>query len=548
MKVIAAITADFEHTFLGLPARLETDLRGESIIRRTLKQLRRTPGLASIHLLVDKVQGAVARSAVGDLDVAINIHSAGPPPWRKYVASGRKWSLDGWRGGLAGTTVYDEFNHPWLLQALARQEKADAIVDVPAAAPLLDPQLLGQLIGYYQRIREETRLALVQSAPGLSAIMYHPELLAGLCGVSQPPGRSMAYRPDDPHHDAIHQPCWYAADATIAHGCGRCIADTGTSWARLEAILSELCPADTDQTPDALTVSRWLASNGQRLLGSLPREVEIETTTQDPLADSPLRPRGAALERHGEMDIEIFRRIIDELSTLDDRLIVLGGFGDPLLHPQWPEFIRYARKCGILGVALRTSGVHLDARAIDNLLECEPDVLNVLVDAATAATYRKIHGRDHFEQIIANVDQLCSVQYERQAPRPLIVCEMIKTHETMDEMEAFYDHWMRKTSSAVIAGPSNYAGQWPERSVVRMAPPTRFACMRLSGRAMVLADGRLTLCDQDFRGSAAAGSLRSQSLAELWTGGALADVRAGHIRGAWEELSLCCNCDEWHRP
>lgn len=548
MKTIAAIHADFERTFAGLPARLNADLRGETVLRRTVRQLRKTPGLASIHLMADAAQEAAARQAIEGLDVTLELHQAGSPPWARYVASGRKWSLDAWRGGLAGTTVYDEFTHPWLLDFLAKRESADAVVDVPAAAPLLDPALLGQLIDYFEKIRKDVRLGLVQSAPGLSAVIYQPGFLAHLAGNSQPPGRAMAYLPESPQNDAIHQPCWFAADATIAHAWGRCIADTSTAMTRVDRIIADLGLTDPGRTPDALAVSRWLLANRNTRFDALPAEVEIEITTDDPLAASTLRPRGPALQRSARMEFAVFQRIVDELAGCDDRLIVLGGFGDPLLHPQWPDFIRHARSRGILGVALRTTGVSLDAQAIEELTACEPDVINVLIDGASAGAYRTLHQADHYDQICANIEALCNVQQQRQLPRPLIACEMLKTPETMDEIEPFYDRWIARTASAVIAGPSHYAGTWPDRAVVRMAPPTRFACARLPHRAMVLADGRMTLCDQDYRGAHAIGSLQECGLAELWNGSALRNVREKHLTGNWDALLPCRDCDEWHRP
>jgi len=554
VKIIAALYADFDRTFLDLPSRLNTELRGESVIRRTLRQLRQTKGLAGVHLLADASQEATARSAVAGLDVQLEIHQAGAPPWRSYVASGRKWSLDGWRGGLAGTMVCDEFNHPWLLDSLVRREGADAVVDVPAAAPLLDPRLLERLVRQYQQVREEVRLALVQSAPGLSAVVYRPDMLASLAGVSHPPGRAMAYRPDDPQHDIIQQPSWLAVDEAIARASGRCIADTSTSLERLARLLDALAPGN-QAPPDALTISRWLLADRPGELDALPQEVEVEITTQDPLPDSPLRPRGRALKRTGEMSLELFKRLVDDLvggdadmSARDDRLLVLGGFGDPLLHPQWPEFVRYARHRGVLGMAMRTPAISLDASAIDTLLECDLDVLNVLLDAASPETYARAHQADHFDQIATNVERLCSVQQERRCPRPLIVCEMVKTRDSLDEIEPFYDRWMRKTGSAVIAGASHYSGQWPDRAVVRMAPPTRFPCLRLQNRAMVLADGRVTLCDQDFKGAHAVGSLHQSSLSALWRGAAWVNVRQNHALGHYHSLPLCRDCDEWHRP
>ncbi len=547
MKVIAAMVADFERSFLGLASTLNTELRGETVIRRTIQRLRAAGELASVHLLVDGAQEAVARAAVAGLEVTVETHHAGAPPWTPYVASGRKWSLDSWRGGLAGTTVFDEFAHPWLLEALARREGADAIVDLPSAAPLLDPARLDDLIRHFAKVQQDSRIALVQTAPGLSGIIYQPEFLGSLAGSSQPPGRIMSYRPDDPHRDVLLQSCLMTTDAVISHGWGRCIADTSTAMSRLERLLDDLSATGPDSAPGALDISRWLQAD-RNAPSELPREIEVEITTQDPLPNSRLRPRGAALGRAGEMSLETFRRVVDGLGGSNDRLLVLGGFGDPLLHPQWPQFVRYAREAGILGVAVRTTGVNLDAAATDTLLGLDVDVLNILLDAATAATYQRMHGADHFDRAVANIDQLCAVQHQRQCPRPLIVCEMIKTRESLDEMEPFYDRWVRKTASAVITGPSRYAGRWPDLAVMNMAPPGRRICSRLFSRTVILADGRMTLCDQDFAGTQAIGSVDQQPLGELWHAAGLAETRAGHLRSDYSALPLCSNCDEWHRP
>jgi hypothetical protein len=548
MKVIAAITADFDRTFLGLPSRLEHDLRGETVLRRTIRQARRAAGVHSVHLLVHAAQQARARAAVADLDVAVETHDAAPPPWLGYVGAARKWSLDGWRGGLAGTTVYDEFAHPWLLEALARRERADAVIDVPAAAPLLDPLLLDRLLRHYEGVRGEARVAIVQTAPGLSPIVYQPEMLANVAASGQPPGRAMSYRPENPQNDPIHQPCTCPTEAAISHGIGRCIADTASALGRLERMLAEPGIGDPERTPDAMWVSRRLLADRYPAWESLPRELEIEVTTRDPLDRSTLRPRGAALGRQADMPLDLFRRVVDDLAVCDDRLLVLGGFGEPLLHPHWPDMIRYARQRGVLGLAVRTTGVPLDEAAGHALLEAPADVLNVLLDAGTAATYRLFHDSDHYEAVLANIDRFCAVQHQRQGPRPLIVCEMVKTHETMDEMEAFYDRWIRKTGSAVIAGPSSYGGAYPDRAVVNMAPPTRSPCPRPFHRAMVLADGRVTLCDQDFRGVQAVGSIVDSGLAAIWQGSAAADARRRHLERCLDSLPVCRACNEWHRP
>jgi hypothetical protein len=545
MKVIAAIHADFEHGPLGTHSRLEEDLAGQTVIRRTIGRVLQASELASVHLVVHKSQESRAKAAIVGMEVAVETHEAAPVPWQSYVASARKWSLDAWRGGLGGTCVFDESLHPWVLEALAQRTGADGVVDVPAGAVLLDPAMLDAMIGHYQKVASEVRMTFTQSAPGLSAAVYAPALLGDLAKACQCPGRMMAYNPAEPRRDMIMLPCFYAPETDVRRAVGRCIADTGDGLARAAACLRE---CGDDDGPGAAAVSRWLLERWCAYVADLPSEVEIELTTQDPLADTTFRPRGSAVDRGGQMDTAAFDRLIGELAGRDDVRVVLGGFGDPLLHPEFGRCVRRCREAGVFGVAVRTTAVTLDEPAIEALMDARVDVINVLVDAATADTYRKVHRADYFDRVTANIDKLLDTHRRRQQPQPLVVCEMAKTHETMDELEPFYDRWMSRTGSAVIVGPSDYAGQWPDRAVMDMAPPTRRACERLFTRAMVLADGRMTVCDQDYLGKHAVGSVGEQSLSALWRGEAMAAVRRSHQAGTCDGMPLCRTCREWHRP
>lgn len=548
MKTIAVITADFEQGALGTRSRLRDELAGETILRRTCRQVLKSKRIASLHLAVDTSQAAVAEQAIAGLDVKLETHHAGNVPWQNYVRSARKWSMDAWRGGLGSTCIFDESIHPWLLEALAKREQADAAVDVPAAAPLLDPRFLDAMIEHYEGTSEDVRMAFTQSAPGLSVALYATSLLGDLVKAGQSPGRMMAYNPATPQRDMIMLPCFYAPETDVRRAVGRCVADTSPAIEAITACLRECPPADGDVIPDVGTISRWLLARRCTHVPALPAEVEIELTTDDSLPDTTLRPRGQIVGRRGPMDLALFDRLVTELAGRDDIRVVLGGFGDPLLHPQWAACVRRCREAGILATAVRTPAVTLDKAAIEVLEENKVDVLNVLVDAAKPETYRKVHNADHYDRVLANLDAMLASHNAKRQPQPLLVCEMIKTHATMEELEPFYDKWVSKVGSAVIVGPSDYAGQWNNLAVMDSAPPTRFPCERIFTRAMVLADGRVTVCDQDFRGDHAIGSIADTPLSTLWTGATMTTVRRSHQTGSCDAMPLCPNCREWHRP
>ncbi|MFQ6048765.1 MAG: radical SAM protein, partial [Phycisphaerae bacterium] len=456
------------------------------------------------------------------------------------------WALDNWRGGIGGTCCFDEQIHPAVLEALARRERADAVVCVPAAAALIDPTIVEAMVEHYRRIADSMRMTFSQAPPGLAPAILATQLLAQLRENRAVPGFALAYRPDQPQADMIAKDCCYKVPAEIIHTAGRFLADCDRGVERIAALLGELDGQDDQLTASA--ICRWQRERQRGYVEPLPREVEIELTTEDQLPETTLRPRGSAVGKRGPIRLDLIDRLAGELGRLDDSLVVVGGFGEPLLHPALAEILGRLRQAGIYGLGLRTNGIGLDAAAIEAICQARVDVVTVLLDAATAETYRRVHGGDYFDQVQANIEALVKARQDRSQAAPLIVPEMTKARDSLGDMEAFFDGWIRRLGWAVIDGYSHYAGQRPDRSVLKMAPPHRWACRRIFARCMVLADGRVLCCDRDFTGSHAVGSLWRDSLAELWHGRAMQHLRTSHLQGRYDGLGLCGSCTDWHRP
>jgi radical SAM protein with 4Fe4S-binding SPASM domain len=114
-------------------------------------------------------------------------------------------------------------------------------------------------------------------------------------------------------------------------------------------------------------------------------------------------------------------------------------------------------------------------------------------------------------------------------------------------MEVWYDQWLRAVGSAVICGPSDFAGPIPRCAVADMAPPKRRPCARLRSRLVVQSDGAVVACEQDFAGKTVFGRVGETPLKEIWQH-RLAALRADHRSGSLSSRPLCVACKEWHRP
>ena len=542
MRIIAAIDADLESTPLGTVSRQGSDLGGRSVLRRTIDRVCRARRLAGIHVVCPTGQVDRCRALLGDVPVTIRASEAGDPPYRRLMRTARKWSLDGWRGGMGGATALDEYAHCAVLAGLAKEAQADAVWACSGAAPLVDPGLIDGMIEHYETLAHEMQLTFAPVPPGLAGTIFDTGLLAELGQQNVPPGWVLAYKPEAPQMDLAFKDCCFPSPEALRHAAGRLVVDTRRATETVRDLLAE------HPDPDGEMAGRWLIERSRTHLPPLPREVEIELTTEDQLPETPLRPRGRRVPRRGPIDPAVVAKVADELAAYDDSLVVLGGFGEPLLHPQFEDICRTLSESGVYGVAVRTNGLALDERAAATLVHCRVDVINVLLDAWSETLYQRLKPGRELGPVLAALDRLAEIRGVAKQVEPLVVPQMTKSAETIEELDEFFDGWIRQVGWAVIEGYSHFAGQLEDRSVIDMSPPTRQPCRRIRSRCMILADGQMALCDQDFIGQTTVGSLHDSSLADLWQSPSMQTARNHHTAARYDALPLCGACAEWHRP
>jgi hypothetical protein len=216
-----------------------------------------------------------------------------------------------------------------------------------------------------------------------------------------------------------------------------------------------------------------------------------------------------------------------------------------VLHPQFREVLELARQADVAAIHVETDLVH--AESVDWLADSAIDVVSVHVPAITPQTYAQLMGVDALTRVIQNMSRFVTRRQQRGRGVPLLAPIFTKCAVNVNEMEVWYDQWLKALGCAVIVGPADYCGQIPDMAVADMSPPRRGPCARIASRLTILSDGRAVSCEQDVLARQQVGDLRFDSLAVVWNRG-MHPLRQPYAAGKGAEHPLCAACREWHRP
>lgn len=135
-----------------------------------------------------------------------------------------------------------------------------------------------------------------------------------------------------------------------------------------------------------------VSSDGLRISADAPRKVYVESTSHCNL-DCAMCIRHGWHQPLGHMPVERFERLVDGLpaDATAATTIAFGGFGEPLLHPEWQRLASIATARDFR-VEIITNGLLLGADAADALVGLGVNQVTVSVDGADAETYGLMRG------------------------------------------------------------------------------------------------------------------------------------------------------------
>jgi radical SAM protein with 4Fe4S-binding SPASM domain len=249
------------------------------------------------------------------------------------------------------------------------------------------------------------------------------------------------------------------------------------------------------------------------------------------------------------MDWGLYKKIIDEVKDYAYD-VYLHHRGEPLMHPRFPDMISYAREAG-LKVKFHTNGTLFTPELSERILNSGPDLVSFSVDGFTKNTYEKIRVNADFDKTMENLSVFLQKKRAKGLSLPYTIIEEIdfpqfRTPEDGENRKKFSARFRKLGLDEMIFKKLyNWAG-YLKMDGMDKVERTYTACTFLWYASVILWDGSVSPCPQDFYAKLKLGSVKEKSLREVWNGPEYKELREKMVSSV-DEISPCNECDRLSR-
>ncbi len=344
-------------------------------------------------------------------------------------------------------------------------------------------------------------------------------------------------------------------------------------------------------TPELATSWRTVPwERFERLTADSPEPYAV--IREDPFKFYEFRNRGYMNFDRGFLDMKIMRDVVEDAQRngISFGSVVLGWQGEPLLHPQVEEILRWLgeawRRQPFAGEIVIPTGAALLNHNYCNITTNEygdvPFTWVFEVDAHDAPSFAHTHDEDAWLRVLENIDFMLHLMQQHRPEKTKLVLQHTATAETVASGPAFRDFWTRRleerglTVGVATGGRPRGDGHWlwfkrtdpadlegiraareHHQAVIRslglapegLDPSERRTCAAYWKTPTISWDGKLLLCTVDVQQTLKIGDAHHEALTDLWWRSPRMDgVRKQVLREDFAGLNLCRGCQAPYSP
>ncbi|NOX16285.1 MAG: radical SAM protein [Epsilonproteobacteria bacterium] len=264
-----------------------------------------------------------------------------------------------------------------------------------------------------------------------------------------------------------------------------------------------------------------------------PKRLELELVSDCNLKCT-YCPRHYVNDLTGYMDIDLFKKMIDEASKYPEMIFVLHRRGESMLHPKFNEMLNY-----IAGkfkeVQMATNATMLISEKFEAIVN-GLDFLSFSLD--TPERFNKTRLPAKYEKVEEKILKFLEFNQGRVKTQ----ASMVKTSNTTNEMcTKFIKIWKDRVDRVRIYEEHSSNGEFGSLINPRN---NRKPCVMPIYEMLVYENGIVARCNHDWD-SDGMGDTTKNTLKEIWMSPKYINLREQHLKQKLID-PICSKCDSWY--
>ncbi len=298
---------------------------------------------------------------------------------------------------------------------------------------------------------------------------------------------------------------------------------------------------------------------GKPLMKGLPVSISFEPTTSCNLR-CPECPSGlrSFTRPTGMLEESLFKRVIDQLAPTLSYLTFYFQ-GEPFLHPDFLQMVRYASKKGIY-TATSTNAHFFKDETSRTTVESSLDRLIISIDGTSQDTYQSYRVGGSLEKVIEGTRNLIKWRNELKSKTPRVIFQFLIVRHNEHEIPEVYkladklgvDDVVLKTAqiydykngSDLIPVNERYSRyRKTNTGTFEIKNKLLNECWKMWHSCVITWDGKVVPCCFDKDAHFVLGDLTKNSFEEIWNSEKYNQFRASILKSR-NEIEICKNCTE----
>lgn len=260
----------------------------------------------------------------------------------------------------------------------------------------------------------------------------------------------------------------------------------------------------------------------------------------------------------GKTQVDVFNGLIDQISAT---LLYLTLYfqGEPYLHPQFLELVKYAHQNKIY-TATSTNAHYLTDNNAKKTVESRLDRIIISLDGTTQQTYQKYRVGGNLEKVLKGIERLVYWKKKLKSNTPYIIAQFIVFEHNAEELKdikilakklkvdklaiktaQIYDY---QENTELIPSEGKYARyQKNKEGDFYIKNKLVNSCWRMWSSCVITWDGKVVPCCFDKDAAKQFGDLNQDKFTDIWTNSNYTSFRKKIVKSR-KEIDICKNCSE----